>query len=335
MSDLVERYVHQVGRHVPQKEREEIQAELRSQIHDQLDDRYEGAPTADNVADVLRELGDPRQLALSYGGAQYLIGPELYQPMMSVLRRGWVIVPVVVVLVNLITSLFDGDGVDLVRLLVHIILNVMQALWIFSAIVVAIFAMLQHSGEDLDEITGRDKEFDPLTLPEVDDPAGIDRVEVSFGIAIGTITTLVLLYYLRVGGLTLRFNLSDPGDVIPAPATWLIVLILAILGQVVVNIIALRRNRWTMGTLLGELAFGLLAAVGLYFAVFEPLWGEFRTVLIDIAPEMADIPFFDRTTLIVALSVAAITLVESLMKIVKLVFNRQSSSTSYNVKAGM
>ena len=57
MSDLVERYVHQVGRHVPQKERAEIQAELRSQILDQLDDRYEGAPTADNVADVLRELG--------------------------------------------------------------------------------------------------------------------------------------------------------------------------------------------------------------------------------------------------------------------------------------
>ncbi|HRO25711.1 MAG TPA: hypothetical protein PLR07_15595, partial [Promineifilum sp.] len=136
MSDLIERYVHQVGRHVPQKERAEITAELRSQIQDQLDDRYEGAPTADNIADVLRELGDPRAMALSYGGAQYLIGPELYPVMMSVLQRGWIIVPVVVALVNLVIGLFSADGSNFVSLLVRLILNVLQSLWIFTAIVV-------------------------------------------------------------------------------------------------------------------------------------------------------------------------------------------------------
>ena len=335
MSDLVERYVHQVGRHVPQKERAEIQAELRSQILDQLDDRYEGAPTADNVADVLRELGDPRAMALSYGGAQYLIGPELYPVMMSVLQRGWVLVPVVVVLVNLIVGLFGGGGVDFVGLIVRVILNVLQALWIFSAVVVVIFAIMQHSGEDLDEITGRDKEFNPFDLPEVDDPAGIDKADVIAGMAFGLFSVFVLLYYLRVGGLTLRFDLSNPGEVIPVPAPWLIVVILSILAEVAVSLIALRRNRWTLGLLLAELGFGLITVVGLYFAVFEPLFAGFRTILIDVAPQIADIPFFDRTPLIVAVSAAAIVLVESLTKIVKLLFHRQSGSTSYNVKAGM
>lgn len=334
MSDLVERYVHQVGRHVPQKERAEIQAELRSQILDQLDDRYEGAPTADNVADVLRELGDPRQLALSYGGAQYLIGPELYQPMMSVLRRGWVIVPVVVVLVNIIAALFAGDPLNFVGLSIRLVLNVMQALWIFSTIVVAIFAILQHSGEDLDEITGRDKVFDPFALPEVDDPAGIDKVDTAAGAIFGAIGIAFLLHFLRMGGLTLYY-LGGSAEVVPVPATWLIVIILGILGQVALYLIAFRRNRWTMGMLLAELALGLVVAVGLYFAMFQPLFARFAPALLEIAPQMADIPYFDRAPLIIALSIAAMTIVESLTKIVKLLFNRQSGSTSYNVKAGM
>jgi len=332
MSDLVERYVHQVGRHVPQKERAEIQAELRSQIHDQLDDRYEGAPTADNIADVLRELGDPRQLALSYGGAQYLIGPELYPVMMSVLRRGWMIVPVVVAVVNVIVGLFSGDGVDFVRLLVRVILNVMQALWIFSTVVVAIFAILQHSGEDIDEITGRDKEFDPVDLPEVDDPAGIDKADAIAGMAFGTFAVIVLLYFLRVGGL---INLADPGEIIPVPVVWQIVLILGVLGQVIVNLVALRRNRWTIAMLLVELALGLLVAAGLYFAVFEPLFVRFSPEFIGAVPDLADIPFFGRMPLIAVASVVIITLVESLTKIVKLLFHRQSGSASDKVKAGM
>ena len=78
MSELIERYVHQVGRYLPSKERAEIQAELRSQIQDQLEDRYEGAPTQTDVAAVLKELGDPRRMAASYGGEQYLVGPDLY-----------------------------------------------------------------------------------------------------------------------------------------------------------------------------------------------------------------------------------------------------------------
>ena len=334
MSDLVERYVHQVGRHVPQKERAEIQAELRSQILDQLDDRYEGAPTADNVADVLRELGDPRAMALSYGGAQYLIGPELYPVMMSVLQRGWAIVPIVVVVVNLIVGLFGGGGVDFVGLIVRVILNVLQALWIFSAVVVVIFAIMQHSGEDLDEITGRDKVFDPFALPEADDPAGIDKVDTAASAIFGTIGIAFLLYFLRMGGLTLYY-LGGSAEVVPAPATWLIVTILGILGQVALYLIAFRRNRWTMGMLLAELALGLVVAVGLYFAMFQPLFARFAPALLEIAPHMADIPYFDRAPLIIALSIAAMTIVESLTKIVKLLFHRQSGSTSYNVKAGM
>lgn len=329
MSDLIERYVHEVGRYVPQKEREEIKAELRSQIHDQLEDRYEGAPTADNVAEVLKELGDPRRMATSYGGEQYLVGPDLYPFMMSVLRRGWVIVPPIVVLVNVIVALFGGEAVEFPSLLVRTFLNVMQALWIFSAVVVVIFAILQHSGEDLDEITGRSKVFDPKDLPEIDDPAGIDRYEASFGVAIGTFFTIVLLYYLRVGGLTLRFDLSDPGEVLAVPVMWLVVLILAILGQVAMNLLALRRNRWTVGTLLLETFFEVVGAFGLYYAVLEPMWAA----LLEAVPALANLPFIERAPEIFLAAGVVISLIGGITKIVKLVVYRRGTP-AYKVKAG-
>ncbi|MFN8419308.1 MAG: helix-turn-helix transcriptional regulator [Anaerolineae bacterium] len=85
--ELVERYVHQIGRYLPPKERAEIEAELRSsQIEDQLEDRYGAAPTLTEIGSVLTELGEPRQLASSYNREQYLVGPELYPIMMTILR---------------------------------------------------------------------------------------------------------------------------------------------------------------------------------------------------------------------------------------------------------
>jgi hypothetical protein len=329
MADMIERYIHEVGRYVPQKERADIQAELRSQIHDQLEDRYGASPTDENVAEVLRELGNPRRMATSYGGEQYLIGPDLYPAMMSVLRRGWVFVPPIVVLVNVVVALFGSEPVTFGGLLVQTILNVMQSLWILTGVTVIIFVILQHSGEDLDEITGQSKEFDPYALPEIDDPAGIDRVEASFGVAIGTFFTLVLLYYLRVGGLTLRFDLSDPGDVLPVPVVWLVVLILAIVGQVVMSLLALRRNRWTVGTLLVETAFEVVGAFGLYYAVLEPLFG----VLIDAVPALANVPFIGRSPEIFLAASVVIALISGITKIVKLVVYHRGAP-AYKVKAG-
>jgi hypothetical protein len=330
MSDLIERYVHEVGRYVPQKERADIQAELRSQIHDQLEDRYEGAPTTENVAEVLKDLGKPRRMATSYGGEQYLIGPDLYPVMMMVLRRGWVVVPPIVVLVNVIVALFGGDTVTFGGLVVQTFLNVMQALWILTGVVVVIFAILQHSGEDLDEITGQSKVFDPYALPEIDDPAGIDRVEASFGVAIGTFFTIVLIYYLRVGGLTLRFNLGDPGEVLPVPVFWLVVLILAVVGQVVMNLVALRRNRWSVGTLLLEATFEVVGAFGLYYAVLEPLWAA----LLDAVPALANVPFIGRGPEVFLAAAVVISLISGVTKIIKLLTYRRGATPSYKAKAG-
>jgi len=318
MAELVERYIHQVGRYLPGKERADIEAELRSQIHDQLEDRYGKSPTEADVAAVLTELGDPRRMAVSYGGEQYLVGPELYPVMMMVLRRGWAIVPPIAILVRVLAALLGNDTGNLITLLLESLGGAFQATFLFTAIVVLIFAILQHSGEDLDEITGNDKGFNPLELPEVDHPAEVDRFEATLSIAFGAFALLVLLYFLRVGGLTLRFNLNDPGDVIPVPIPWLMAVIVIGAVQMVLQLVALLRGRWSVPLWLVNVSLDIIGAVALYFVLWLPLAG----VLFAAVPSLSNVPFIGRGAEIILGGSILIAAIEGLNKLVKMLARR-------------
>lgn len=272
MSDLIERYVHQVGLYVRPQERAEIERELRSQIQDQLDDRYGTSPTQEDITAVLKQLGDPRTMAASYSGEQYLVGPELYPFLLTVLRIGLPLVPIVVVIANIVGMALDPIGGDWIGLLIGSILTAVQAALIFFAVVVIIFVILQHSGEERHEAAAT--EFNPSELPPVNDPAAVDRAESAVGITIGTLVSIAIAYWLQVGGLTLRFNLNDPGDVLPVPLVWLIVLLIITFGNVLLNLWALLRRRWTLALWLVQAVMDVVGAVGVYFAIFLPIVGR-------------------------------------------------------------
>lgn len=324
MANMVERYIHQVGQYLPQKERAEIEAELRSQINDQLEDRYGDKATPEQVAAVLVELGHPRRMAASYSGDQYLIGPVLYPFMMMVLRRGWMIIPVVVVIVHAVLALFAESPVSLINLFLDMAGGVVQALLMFSAIVVLIFALIERSGEDIDELTGQEKAFNPADLPDVGQPGGVDRIEAIFGIAFGAFWVFVLLYFLRVGGLTMFFNLGDAATmtVIPVPIPWLILLILNVVAQIALSAIALWRNRWTLGTLLAQTALELFGAVAFYFVILLPLFNW----AIGVWPGLSSVPFVDRAPDVFLAVSLLIALAGGVIKIFKFLTYRQPAA---------
>lgn len=269
MNELVERYLHQVGRYLPPKERAEVEAELRSLIQDQLDDRYGPTPTPHQVAAVLSELGEPRQIAASYGSQQYLVGPNLYPTMLTVLRFGWLRVPMLVVLLNVLGAVIDDQGATVFGLFFETLAATLTASAVYTGGVVLIFALLQHQGVELQRTP---PPFDPLALPATDDPFSIDRFEVAVALAFGLFVSLLWLYFLRVGGLTLRFNLNDPGEVIPVAAGWMVWLLVMGGLQLALHGIALWRGRWTLGLWLGQMAFELGGVIGMYMVVVRPLY---------------------------------------------------------------
>jgi hypothetical protein len=301
MTDLVERYVHQVGRYLPPKERAEIEAELRSQLYDQLEDRFDGAPSQADIVAALAEFGHPQQIASAYAREQYLVGPVLYPFMLKILRYGWLIIPLLIAFVNIFAALVAPTQPSLPALLLEILLGVVQAAFIFSALVVFAFALLQNLYTRMAAKAGT---FNPLTLPKVDDPGSVDRFGAASGVAVGTIVALALLYFLRVGGLTLRFNLSDPGDVLPVPATWLLILVAASFSMVIMQLFVLWRTRWSSATWLVQTLLELVGIICLYFVFYEPVLER----LVASVPAFASLPFAGSSAEILAVLTAASTL---------------------------
>lgn len=321
MTDLIERYIHEFGRYLPRKDRGEIEAELRSLIQDQLDDRYGGEPTESEVAHVLTELGDPRVMAASYRPEQYLIGPEAYPYMMMVLRRVWLFVPVIVIFLHVFTLLISSEDRSIVDWLVDPVLSALQITFVFTGLVVLIFAVLERMDLQYDA-------FNPLELPEVDDPGRVDRFEVVTGLILAIIAMFLFLYYLRVGGLTLRFDLNNPGDVIPTSAGWTVALIGVVIGQIIMHAVALRQNRWTIGTWLVETVLEVFGVIPLYFAVLKPLVDR---LLID-QPDLADVWPVANAAEIFAVSYAIITLLNRGGTLFKLWNHRHSAPPSFTVQ---
>jgi hypothetical protein len=321
MTDLVERYVHQVGRYLPPDERAEIEAELRSQILDQLDDRYGESASDEEAAALLLEMGYPRHIAASYNRDQYLVGPQLYPILMGVLRYGWLLIASIILFLNVFGSLISSEPPTLTSVIIDPVIAALQAVFIFSGVVVLIFALIERSGVQLDE-----EPFNPLTLPEVDDPHVVERLEAPIGVAVGLLIMFVLLYFLRVGGLTLRFNLSDPGEVIPVPVTWMVLLIIVIAAQVVVHLFMLGRKRWSIGMWLTQTVLEVLGTICLYFAVLDPFFDR----VIAANPGLAYVPLAQ----IIAVVFALLTLVSKGTKLVRLWNYRSNTLTPFTVRTG-
>jgi hypothetical protein len=88
--ELIDRYVHAVGQHLPAPMRADVQAELASLLAESLAERarVSGAPATPELArDVLREFGSPEEVASRYAPAdRYLIGPTVYPVFILILK---------------------------------------------------------------------------------------------------------------------------------------------------------------------------------------------------------------------------------------------------------
>jgi hypothetical protein len=88
--NLIDRYIDEVGRHLPEKDRSDIEAEIRSMVEDMIEERGQQPKSADDkvITETLEELGDPKSLANKYSPAKrYLIGPDWYDLYVTTLKR--------------------------------------------------------------------------------------------------------------------------------------------------------------------------------------------------------------------------------------------------------
>lgn len=222
--NLIDRYVYAVTENLKEDIKEDVSRELRTNIEDMLPDE----PTENNVREVLEKLGNPKKLASEYGDSKrYLIGPELYDNYIYVLKLVTGIVAAVVVCASLLEKIFSlspdagflGTGIGIFAGVISAGIEgaIQGALW-----VTIVFVILERTGTtnvNYGKGTGLKNKWSVNDLPEI--PVGgkgkISRGETVFSMIFTVIFTaliytnahLIGIYTTSEGGLTLSESLFN------------------------------------------------------------------------------------------------------------------------------
>lgn len=246
MNTLTDRYVAAVLRRIPEKQRTDIDSELRTSIEDAIEGRVATGATADEAERaVLVDLGDPQRLAADYSGAQLqLIGPGLYLEWRSLLGRLLAIVVPIATAVTAVVGLVTGDGVGAViagSITTSITVALHIAFW-----TTLVFAIIERSGvpETASPLTG---EWTPDDLPDQADPGDATLCE-----AVGSGVFLVLVAVAVVVQQFVSSFRRPDGTAIPLLdpdlwTLWLPYVIVVLLASAVLPFAAWRAGRWTFG----------------------------------------------------------------------------------------
>ena len=101
--DLVQNYINEVTEKLPEDIRESVSEELDRKIQTMLPDNA----TENDIREVLSKLGSTTKFTTEYGnGKRYLIGPNIYDSYISVLKLVVSIVAVVFACISLVVEVF-------------------------------------------------------------------------------------------------------------------------------------------------------------------------------------------------------------------------------------
>jgi hypothetical protein len=111
--ELLERYLHAVGEHLPARGRADTLAELRANLESEIEGREEelGRPlTEAEVAQVLETHGMPVMVAARYGPQHFLIGPGLFPFYWYTLKRSFPLVLGAYAVVQFVAIILGSDS---------------------------------------------------------------------------------------------------------------------------------------------------------------------------------------------------------------------------------
>jgi hypothetical protein len=190
--NLIDRYIAEVGKHLPRKNRADIEAEIRSTLEDMLDERKQGEGPADEatVMALLKEYGSPREVAGKYKTHPYLIGPRLFPLFERVVKIIFAIVIGASVLglgVNISETGLSGP--EFVSVLGEWFGGLFSGLMAAFGNLVLVFAIIERT-QAAAEFEKEFSDWDPKELQQEPDP---DKIDLPDNIATIIFTVLGLL----------------------------------------------------------------------------------------------------------------------------------------------
>ncbi len=247
---LIDRYVHEVGRYLPRKTRSDIQAELRSLLVDALEDRVGPEPTEAEIAELLNEHGPPKTVAASYyPEGQYLIGPDLYPLFKLVTMIAMAAVLGAQLLAWGLALLVGKGSFEPLQALGGLLSAIPSTL----GMIVIVFFLLQRFEVRPDV---GDEEWDPMSLPKIDDVEPVKRGERIAGIIVQIAILVLLVFFPRWIG----FVVFPGGEFFADPVIqqYVVLISVSILISLGLDIYLLWQGRWMTYTRMAKIGVNLL-----------------------------------------------------------------------------
>lgn len=274
--NLIDRYIYAVARKLPQKQRADIEKEIRTLIDDMLEEYPEELSEEAKISKVLLKLGDPEKLADNYREAKrYLIGPQLYDNYIFMLKIVSYAILLGISIATVVGGFFDST-INPAKVITSYIATLVGALTQGFAWVTIGFAATEYYGVDLKDKDFAKGEWSLSALPQIPEKEQlISRVGSAFGILFGTVFASIFYFapqvfaaYLRSGDYIPLFDLA-----VLSRYKYLIILVF-ILG-ILKEIFKLIEGRWSLRL---AVALTVLSVASLVFslALFTApgLWNE-------------------------------------------------------------
>jgi hypothetical protein len=193
---LTDRYVAAAMRTVPEKQRDDLAAELRASIDDQIEARVDGGePRVTAERSVLTDLGDPDKLAAGYTERPlYLIGPRHYLDWWRLLKLLLAIVlPVSAFGVALGQTLSGAGFGEIVGSVIATLISVAVHLGFWTTLV---FVLVERTGGD------SGKQFTAWSVDQLPEPR---QRGVGFGDMVATLVFLAIAAGAIIWDATIGF----------------------------------------------------------------------------------------------------------------------------------
>jgi hypothetical protein len=250
--NLIDKYISEVGKHLPRKNRTDIEAEIRSTLEDMLEERKSAESTANDetIIALLKEYGAPREVAESYTGPRYLIGPRVF-PIFELVTKIVAAVLIAVSLAGIGLSMAGSNlvGVELIKTVGERALDLLGGLIAAFGNIVLVFAILERvlPAKEFEE----EEEWNPAELASEPDPDQVKLGEQIFEMFFLVLFLIVFNLYPGIIGIGF-FNESDWVFISPiltdaffSYLPWINLLILLQLGF---NLYLLRQGFWNAAT---------------------------------------------------------------------------------------
>ena len=295
--NLIERYVYDVTRRLPEKDREDVKKELRANIYDMLPENAND----EAVKKVLYELGSPASLAEQYRShPRYLISPAYFDEYVRALKWILPLVGVLVMLIGFAVGAVDAakTSATSIPFVISGIISKGVSMGVSAAFQALLwttigFAIAEHSGEKKPKVGEHGWRVEDL--PEVQNPKA--AIPLSEGIAELVISVLfsILGLLFCTGQLPFAMMFAQ-GDMVfynifsQSFLNMLVPFILVSMALAIVQGIAkIKDRRWSVFVCVSVVAKALIDMAITLYIVNQPniLSTEFHNFLVN--SEVSDV----------------------------------------------